>query len=380
MDFAFTPEQEELRAQARAFLAANPEPSWQELAELGWTGVSVPEERRRRRARLPRGGDPVRGDGPRALTHAPYWSTVAVVAARAPARPAGRGGRAARRAGRSRSGPLVADLDTADADRVRRRRLDLGARRGRARGAADERRDPAARRRVGRRGRAAARELRAAAAASGALAGGARRSRRAASGRGRSSSRSTTRRSAQQFGKPIGTYQAVSHPLATTPDGARARPLARALRRLVHRRGRRRGRRSRRRRRSRTARTRPWPRASGRSRCTAGSASPGSTSCTGSTSGRSWIQAWEASGGAAPLRGRGTICSTATGGDDGRADDGLPAQRAGDPAARRGALRRQEIVSRLPDKSWHRYTYADFARRDEAARARAAQRARPRRR
>ena len=42
MDFAFTPEQEELRAQARAFLAANAEPSWQELAELGWTGVSVP--------------------------------------------------------------------------------------------------------------------------------------------------------------------------------------------------------------------------------------------------------------------------------------------------------------------------------------------------
>ena len=44
MDFAFTPEQEELRAQARAFLAANPKPSWQELAELGWTGVSVAEE------------------------------------------------------------------------------------------------------------------------------------------------------------------------------------------------------------------------------------------------------------------------------------------------------------------------------------------------
>ena len=41
MDFAFTPEQEELRDQARDFLAAHPEPSWQELAELGWTGVSV---------------------------------------------------------------------------------------------------------------------------------------------------------------------------------------------------------------------------------------------------------------------------------------------------------------------------------------------------
>ena len=38
------------------------------------------------------------------------------------------------------------------------------------------------------------------------------------------------------------------------------------------------------------------------------------------------------------------------------------------------------IASRLPDKSWHTYTYADFARRAEAARARAARRARPRRR
>jgi len=43
VDFSFTPEQEELRAQARAFLATHPEPSWQELAELGWTGVSVGE-------------------------------------------------------------------------------------------------------------------------------------------------------------------------------------------------------------------------------------------------------------------------------------------------------------------------------------------------
>jgi alkylation response protein AidB-like acyl-CoA dehydrogenase len=41
--FAFTEEQEELRSQARALLAER-EPSWQELAELGWLGVSVPEE------------------------------------------------------------------------------------------------------------------------------------------------------------------------------------------------------------------------------------------------------------------------------------------------------------------------------------------------
>ena len=44
MDFAFTPEQEELRRQARSFLAANPEPTWEQLVELGWVGVSVPEE------------------------------------------------------------------------------------------------------------------------------------------------------------------------------------------------------------------------------------------------------------------------------------------------------------------------------------------------
>ena len=60
MDFAFTPEQEELRRQARSFLAerypadrvaeladsdARWDPgSWRELAELGWLGVSVAEE------------------------------------------------------------------------------------------------------------------------------------------------------------------------------------------------------------------------------------------------------------------------------------------------------------------------------------------------
>jgi alkylation response protein AidB-like acyl-CoA dehydrogenase len=44
MDAAFTPEQEELRRAAREFLAATPEPSWQQLADLGWTGASVPEE------------------------------------------------------------------------------------------------------------------------------------------------------------------------------------------------------------------------------------------------------------------------------------------------------------------------------------------------
>ena len=45
MEFAFTQEQEELRREARSFLGANPEAPLAELRELGWLGVSVPEER-----------------------------------------------------------------------------------------------------------------------------------------------------------------------------------------------------------------------------------------------------------------------------------------------------------------------------------------------
>jgi len=45
VDFAFTQEQEELRREARAFLEANPSAPLAELRDLGWLGVSVPEER-----------------------------------------------------------------------------------------------------------------------------------------------------------------------------------------------------------------------------------------------------------------------------------------------------------------------------------------------
>ncbi|HWG56209.1 MAG TPA: acyl-CoA dehydrogenase [Gaiellaceae bacterium] len=45
MEFAFTQEQEELRREARAFLDANPQAPLDELRGLGWLGVSVPEER-----------------------------------------------------------------------------------------------------------------------------------------------------------------------------------------------------------------------------------------------------------------------------------------------------------------------------------------------
>jgi alkylation response protein AidB-like acyl-CoA dehydrogenase len=44
MDFSFTDDQESLRREARDFLEANPAPGWEQLAELGWLGVSVPEE------------------------------------------------------------------------------------------------------------------------------------------------------------------------------------------------------------------------------------------------------------------------------------------------------------------------------------------------
>jgi alkylation response protein AidB-like acyl-CoA dehydrogenase len=39
MDFSFTPEQEDLRREARAFLEANPSPSDAQLEELGWKGI-----------------------------------------------------------------------------------------------------------------------------------------------------------------------------------------------------------------------------------------------------------------------------------------------------------------------------------------------------
>ena len=39
MDFSFTPEQEDLRREARSFLEANPSPTQEQLEEVGWVGV-----------------------------------------------------------------------------------------------------------------------------------------------------------------------------------------------------------------------------------------------------------------------------------------------------------------------------------------------------
>lgn len=44
MDFSFTPEQEDLRREARGFLEANPAPTMEQLAELGWVGILRSDE------------------------------------------------------------------------------------------------------------------------------------------------------------------------------------------------------------------------------------------------------------------------------------------------------------------------------------------------
>jgi alkylation response protein AidB-like acyl-CoA dehydrogenase len=213
VDFAFTPEQEELRAQARAYLATHEEPSWKELAELGWTGVSVPE------------ADGGAGLGfleeailfeemGRALTHAPYWSTIAVTL---PALPPELQAEVSRgeASWTLATGPLVPDLDTATrvatiggdsiwelegAEREVLQTNDVSRPLGVVSG--------------GKAGqRLASSELlpqirtRSLTALSLEACGvGARALELAVD----------YAKERQQFGKPIGTYQAVSHPLATT--------------------------------------------------------------------------------------------------------------------------------------------------------------------
>ena len=213
MDFAFTPEQEELRTQARSFLSAHPEPSWQELAELGWTGVSVAE------------ADGGAGLGfleeailfeemGRALTHAPYWSTVAVML---PALPAELQAEVARgeASWTLATGPLVPDLDTAtriatiggdsiwELDGAEREVLQTN----------DETRPLGV-----VSGGEAGRKL----ASSELLPQIRTRSLTALSleacGVGSRALELAVEyaKEREQFGKPIGTYQAISHPLATT--------------------------------------------------------------------------------------------------------------------------------------------------------------------
>jgi alkylation response protein AidB-like acyl-CoA dehydrogenase len=112
MDFTFTPEQDALREQAREFLAATPEPTWAQLAELGWTGASIAEDD---------GGAGLSfieeavlfEELGRALYHGPYFGTIGLAL---PALPSEE--RAAVAAGETSwtlaFGPLVPDLDSAE--------------------------------------------------------------------------------------------------------------------------------------------------------------------------------------------------------------------------------------------------------------------------
>jgi alkylation response protein AidB-like acyl-CoA dehydrogenase len=112
MDLTFTTEQDELREQARSFLAQSPEPGWGELAGLGWTGVSVSEELGGAGLTFLEEAVVLEELG-RALYHGPYFSTVALTL---PALPDEL--RAEVAAGEASwtlaLGPLVTDLDTAD--------------------------------------------------------------------------------------------------------------------------------------------------------------------------------------------------------------------------------------------------------------------------
>ena len=213
MDFSFSAEQEELRVQARGYLEANPQPTWEELAALGWTGVSVPEEH---------GGAGLgfleeallAGELARVLYHGPYVSTVALVLPILP--PELQAEVAAGEASWTLAlGPLVPDLDTAtrvavvggdgiwelegferDVLRTSDESRPLGVTVG---GEATRRLATAERLPVLRRRARAALALEACEVGARALA--------------LAVEHACER---EQFGRPIGSFQAVAHPLATT--------------------------------------------------------------------------------------------------------------------------------------------------------------------
>jgi alkylation response protein AidB-like acyl-CoA dehydrogenase len=223
MDFTFTPEQDSLREQARSYLADKPEPSWSELAELGWLGVSIAED------------DGGTGLGfveeavlfeelGRALYRGPFFSTIAMTL---PALPADVRSEVAA-GGTSWTlafGPLVPDLDTADriaivggdgiyelegAEREILETTDETRPLGVVRGG-----EPG--RRLGDAGVLTEIRERTLAALAIEACGVGRRALEYAI------DHASTR---EQFGKKIGTYQAVSHPLA---DAYTRLELARSL-------------------------------------------------------------------------------------------------------------------------------------------------------
>ncbi len=211
MDFTFTPEQDELREQARAFLSEHPEPSWQQLAELGWTGVSIAEDD---------GGAGLTfleeavlfEELGRALYHGPFFSTIAQTL---PALPSDLRSEVAEGTASwtLALGPLVPDLDTAEriaivgGDGI----YELEGAEREVLGTTDASR-PLGVVRGGEPGRRLAgsdvlEEIRARSLTALALeaCGVARLALELAL------EHVTTR---EQFGKPIGIYQAISHPLA----------------------------------------------------------------------------------------------------------------------------------------------------------------------
>jgi alkylation response protein AidB-like acyl-CoA dehydrogenase len=199
VEFAFTQEQEELRREARAFLEANPEAPLSELRELGWLGVSVPEER---------GGGGLSfvdeailfEEAGRALYSGPFLTTAVVL----PALP-----EVDENAWSLELDGLVPDLDRAD--RVLREDLTSVPAEGEMLATVDETR-PLGKlvlqeHKVSRDGEFEAVRLRLLAALAVEAVGVAQKALEL--GVEYVSQR-------EQFGKKIGTYQAVSHPLADT--------------------------------------------------------------------------------------------------------------------------------------------------------------------
>ena len=199
MEFAFTQEQEELRRQARSFLDANPDAPLAELRELGWLGVSVPEER---------GGGGLSfvdeailfEEAGRALYSGPFLTTAVVL----PALP-----EVDEQAWSVEVDGLVPQLDTAD--RVLREDMTTVAAEGDTLATVDESRPLG---KLGSPGDEVSLDgefepvrLRLLAALSAEAVGVAQKALEL--GVAYVSDR-------EQFGKKIGTYQAVSHPLADT--------------------------------------------------------------------------------------------------------------------------------------------------------------------
>ena len=199
MEFSFSQEQEELRRQARSFLDANADAPLAELRELGWLGVSVPEER---------GGGGLSfvdeailfEEAGRALYSGPFLTTAVVLPALPELDEQGVVGRARRpRAASRRRRQGAARVD--------------GGVRGRGRGAGDRRRDaqagpPASNTAVDKvDGEFEPVRLRLLAGLAAEAVGVAQKALEL--GVAYVSDR-------EQFGKKIGTYQAVSHPLADT--------------------------------------------------------------------------------------------------------------------------------------------------------------------